>query len=134
MVPSWLIARRKKHFIVLGNENEAGFDGVRVEVLLGCNGGIWIQTAMMELEDNGETGLVMEEVQKVWDDHGNNVLGMEARVVLAGVRNSIDALTTSNSRITPVKIVMVMKASAEFGCEFMNRLRPGVILQIKDVT
>mmetsp|Transcript_8244 Transcript_8244/g.12492 ORF Transcript_8244/g.12492 Transcript_8244/m.12492 type:complete len:349 (+) Transcript_8244:160-1206(+) len=134
MVPSWLIARRKKHFIVLGNENEAGFDGVRVEVLLGCNGGIWIQTAMMELEDNGETGLVMEEVQKIRNGHGNKVLVMEERIVLARVRNSIDALKMVYCRITPENIVMVMKAAADLGCEVMDMLRPEVIVQITECT
>lgn len=89
MVPSWLVPRRKKHFVVLGNEGEEGFDGVKVEVLLGCNGGIWIQRAMMELEDMAESGsIVSEKVQKIRSDHAKKHNTLEERTVIARVRNT----------------------------------------------
>eukprot|EP00979_Chaetoceros_neogracilis_P013644 scaffold3973_cov233-Chaetoceros_neogracile.AAC.4 len=135
MVPSWLIARRKKHFIVLGCDNEKGFDGIKVEVLLGCNGGIWIQTAMMELEDMEESsGGIMEQVQKIRNDHAAKVLVMEERIVLARVRNAIEALKIVFCRITPENIVDVVKAVAEFGYDVVDMLRPEVVLKITECT
>jgi exosome complex component RRP4 len=135
MVPSWLIARRKKHFVVLGNEGEDGFDGVRVEVLLGCNGGIWIQRAMMELEDMAESGsVILEKVQKIRSDHANRNTTLEERTVIARVRNSIEALKLVCCRITPENILMVMKATVELGCSVMDMLRPEIILQITKCT
>lgn len=136
MVPSWLIARMKKHFVVLGNEGEEGFDGVRVEVLLGCNGGIWIQRAMMELEDMAESGsVILEKVQKIRSDHANRNTTLEERTVIARVRNAIEALKMVYCRITPENILMVMKATVECGCSsVMDMLRPEVVLQITKCT
>jgi RNA-binding protein Rrp4 and related proteins (contain S1 domain and KH domain) len=135
MVPSWLIARRKKHFVVLGNEGEEGFDGVRVEVLLGCNGGIWIQRAMMELEDMADSGsIILEKVQKIRTDHANRNTTLEERTVVAKVRNAIEALKIVHCRITPENILMVMKATAQVGCSVMDMLRPEIIVEITKCT
>lgn len=135
MVPSWLIARRKKHFVVLGNEGEEGFDGVRVEVLLGCNGGIWIQRAMMELEDMADSGsIILEKVQKIRTDHANRNTTLEERTVVAKVRNAIEALKIVHCRITPENILMVMKATAQVGCSVMDMLRPEFIVEITKCT
>lgn len=134
MVPSWLIARRKKHFVVLGNENEEGFDGVKIEVLLGCNGGIWIQCAMMELDDMGETGGIMEEVQRIRSLHAKKEVTLEERIVLARVRNAVEALKLVYCRVTPENILMVMKAVTELGCDVVDMLRPDVIVKITECT
>ena len=134
MVPSWLIARRKKHFVVLGNEREQGFDGVKIEILLGCNGGIWIQTAMMELEEMGESGGVIEEVQRIRNDHASKEITMEERIVLARVRNAIEALKMVYCRITPENILMVVQATAELGCDVVDMLRPETIVKITECT
>ena len=134
MVPNWLIARRKKHFIVLGNEGEEGFDGVKIEVLLGCNGGIWIQRAMMELEEMGESGGILEEVQRVRSLHASKEVTLEERVVLARVRNAIEALKIVYCRVTPENIVMVMKAVTELGCDVVDMLRPEIIVKITECT
>ena len=138
MVPSWLIARRKKHFIVLGNEGEEGFDGVKVEVLLGCNGGIWIQRAMMELEEMkmGEAGGggILEEVQRIRKEHARKELMLEERVVLARVRNTIEALKMVYCRITPENILMVMKSTVDLGYDVVDMLRPEVIVKITECT
>jgi len=134
MVPSWLIARRKKHFVVLGNEGEEGFDGVKIEVLLGCNGGIWIQRAMMELEEMGESGGIMEEVQRIRSLHASNEVTVEERIVLARVRNAIEALKMVYCRITPENILLVMKSVADLGCDVVDMLRPEIIVKITECT
>uniref|UniRef100_A0A7S3PVN4 Ribosomal RNA-processing protein 4 n=1 Tax=Chaetoceros debilis TaxID=122233 RepID=A0A7S3PVN4_9STRA len=134
MVPSWLIARRKKHFVVLGANNEEGFDGIQVEVLLGCNGGIWIQRAMLELEDMNESGGILEEVQRIRNDHAKKSCSMEERIVLARVKNAIEALKMVYCRITPEHILMVAKASVEQGYNVVDMLRPDVIVKITDCT
>jgi exosome complex component RRP4 len=135
MVPSWLIARRKKHFVVLGNAGEEGFDGVKVEVLLGCNGGIWIQRAMMDLEEMTESGsVILEAVQKIRSDHANKQVTVEERVVIARVRNAIEALKIVYCRITTENILMVMKATADIGCSVVDMLKPEVIQQITECT
>jgi exosome complex component RRP4 len=134
MVPSWLIARRKKHFVVLGNEGEDGFDGIKIEVLLGCNGGIWIQRAMVELEEMGESGGIMEEVQRIRSVHASKEVTVEERIVLAKVKNAIEALKMVHCRITPENILLVMKAVAEVGCDVVDMLRPEIIVKITDCT
>ncbi len=135
MVPSWLIARRKKHFVVLGGEGDNdGFDGIKVEVLLGCNGGVWIQRAMMELEEMGESGGISEEVQRIRKDHAKRPNTIEERIVCARVKNAIEALKMTHCRITPENITMVVKASADLGFEVVDMIRPEVIVKITECT
>lgn len=134
MVPSWLIARRKKHFVVLGGNGEDGFDGIQVEVLLGCNGGIWIQRAMLELEEMGESGGIMEEVQRIRKGHARKANTLEERIVCARVKNAIEALKMTHCRITPDNITMVVKASTDLGCDIVDMLRPDVIVKITECT
>lgn len=134
MVPNWLVSRMKKHFVVLGNQGEVGFDGIKVEVLIGCNGGIWIQLAMLELEDIGESGGIMEEVQKIRSDHAQKVISTEERTVLARVRNAIEALKTVYCRITPENICKVVAATVNHGFGLQDMLRPNVMIAITECT
>lgn len=134
MVPNWLVSRMKKHFVVLGNQGEVGFDGIKVEVLIGCNGGIWIQLAMLELEDIGESGGIMEEVQKIRSDHAQKVISTEERTVLARVRNAVEALKTVYCRITPENISNVVAATVNHGFSLQDMLRPNVMIAITECT
>lgn len=130
MVPNWLIARIKKHFVVLGGDGEEGFDGIIVEVLLGCNGGIWLQRAMAELDELGDTGGILEEVERIRGKHAKQVVTIEERVVIARLKNSIEALMLTYRVITPENILAVMKASVDFGYTVADMLRPEVILEV----
>lgn len=135
-VPSWLIARRKKHFIILGNNGEEGFDGIQIEILLGCNGGIWMQRAMPELDEMGEGGGggILEEVQRIRSEHAKKEMTIEERIVLARVKNAVEALKMVYCRITPEHILMVMKATTELGFDVVDMLQPEVIQQITECT
>lgn len=149
MVPSWLIGRRKKQFVVLGldtsinnntNSNKKhsklGFDGIQIEVLLGCNGGIWIQRAMMELESSssGSEIMVQEKVQRIRNHHAHNHMTMEERIVLARVKNSIEALKLVFCKITPENIEAVVASSVTLGHDVVDMLRHDVIANITACT
>jgi exosome complex component RRP4 len=137
-VPSWLVGRRKKQFIVLGSGRDSvqdGFDGVSIELLLGCNGGIWIQKAMTELDDLGDTPM-QEDVMRIRKAHAESDLLVEERKVVARVRNAIEALKAVYCRITPDNVAMVVKESAvgPHRVEVHQMLEPSVILQITACT
>ena len=139
MVPSWLIGRRKKQFVVLGigqSMQNKGFDGIPVEVLLGCNGGIWIQLAMMELESSSSGGEVMvqEKVQRIRNAHAQRNMTLEERIVLARVRNAIEALKLVYCKITPENIEAVVGSSVEMGFDAVHMLRHDVIAKITACT
>ncbi len=163
MVPSWLIGRRKKQFVVLGlpdhvqnpsstsssssrnkNQSKPGFDGVKIEVLLGCNGGIWIQRAMMELESSsssnvGRAGggemMVQEKVQRIRKNHAKTEMTMEERIVLARVKNAIEALKLVYCKITPETIEAVVASAVQLGYEnVVDMLRQDVIAKITACT
>ena len=134
MVPSWLVTRMKKHFVTLGNQGEEGFDGIQVEVLIGCNGGIWIQLAMTELEEMGESGGIMEEVQRIRKEHSERVITKEERAVLARVKNAVEALKLVCCRVTPENICKVVASSALKGYTLQEMLRPSVMIVITECT
>ena len=150
MVPSWLIGRRKKQFVVLGLDNsntnsssnankkhsKLGFDDIQIEVLLGCNGGIWIQRAMMELESSSSNNeiMVQEKVQRIRNHHAHNHMTMEERIVLARVKNSIEALKLVFCKITPETIEAVVASSVTLGYDVVDMLRHDVIANITACT
>ena len=139
MVPNWLIPRLKKQFVVLGLNKEnsntgntstttkykRGFNGIPMEVLLGCNGGIWIQRAMMELESSGSNGsgnsngnggdsvIMQEKVQEIRSKHAQQVMTLEERIVLARVKNAIEALKLVHCVVTPKNIEAVVEAAVD---------------------
>ena len=59
---------------------------------------------------------------------------MEERIVLARVRNAIEALKMVYCRITPENILMVVQATAELGCDVVDMLRPETIVKITECT
>jgi exosome complex component RRP4 len=134
MVPNWLVTRMKKHFVTLGNQGEEGFDGIQVEVLLGCNGGIWIQLAMAELEEMGEGGGIMEEVQRIRKEHAQKIITKEERTVLARVKNAIEALKMVCCRVTPENICQVVASTVNKGYTVQEMLRPNVMIAITECT
>ena len=145
-VPSYLVGRRKKHFVTLGrkrgndsysnsNDNiEDGFDGVRVDVFLGCNGFIWIQKEMADYDSLGETP-VPEVMQKIRAKHAKYQMTLEERSVIARVRNAIEALKMVSCRITPENIEKVVRSSSvDYGVSVMDMLRPEIVLKITACT
>lgn len=143
MVPSWLIGRRKKQFVVLGLSNsqvKVAFDNIQVEVLLGCNGGIWIQRAMMELESSSDGSggggeiLVQEKVQKIRSHHAKRDMTLEERIVVARVRNAIEALKLVYCKITPENIESVVVSSVQYKYDVVDMLRHDVIANITACT
>jgi exosome complex component RRP4 len=134
MVPSWLITRMKKHFVTLGNQGEEGFDGIKVEVLIGCNGGIWIQLAMTELEEMNESGGIMEEVQRIRKTHAQRIISKEERTILARVKNAIEALKMVCCRVTPENISKIVASSVNEGYTVQEMLRPNVMIAITECT
>ena len=76
--------------------------------MLGCNGGIWIQKAMMDLDNLGDTPL-QEDVTRMRKAHAETDLLLEERRVVARVRNAIEVLKLVYCRITPEHISMVFK-------------------------
>jgi len=145
-VPGWLVGRRKKNFMVLGKKRsggssgssagvEDGFEGVKVEVLLGCNGGIWIQRALTALENLGTETPNPEVVQSIRNDHARTGMLLVERRVVARVRNAVEALKLVRCRITPENIEGVVKASAvTIGVEVKDMLKPDVVVRITQCT
>ena len=153
-VPPGLIKRQKAHFVTMGGPSAAeahmtdetldtvqdGFDGRQVDILLGCNGVIWIQRALPAVA-TGLTGMGIEDdktipLAETWElvkkRHAQTHLLPGERRVVARVRNSIEALALVSCNITPENIEKVVNSSASFSVSDM--LRPAVIIQITACT
>lgn len=136
-VPCWLIGRRKKHFVVLGDSTRTkdGFEGVRIEVLLGCNGGIWIQKALVELENLGTETPLPEVVQSIRSNHAETPLLLDERRVVARVRNAVEALKLVQCQISPENIEKVVKVSAiDLAIDVKDMLKPDAVVRITQCT
>lgn len=158
-VPPGLIPRRKAHFVTMGGsstkadahmnetavdttqqQQEDGFNGVQVDILLGCNGVIWIQRALPAVA-TGLTGVGIQDDKSIplaetWElvkkRHAQMTLLPEERIVVSRVRNAIEALSLTSCNITSETIQMVVKSSVPFRVSDM--LKPSVILQITACT
>jgi exosome complex component RRP4 len=154
--PPGLIPRRKAHFISLGGssvttdvtmngtsdttQQDDGFNGIQVDILLGCNGVIWIQRALPAVA-TGLSGVGIQDDKSIplaetWElvkkRHAQTSLLPEERVVVARVRNAIEALALVSCNITSETIQEVVKSSASFRVSDM--LKPSTILQITACT
>jgi len=153
-VPPGLIPRRKAHFICLGASSgtttedvsmngayeDDGFNGIQIDILLGCNGVIWIQRALPAVA-TGLIGIGSQEdktipLAETWElvkkRHSQTMLLPEERVVVARVRNAIEALALVSCNITSESIQQVVKSSVSFKVPEM--LKPSVILEITACT
>jgi exosome complex component RRP4 len=73
-------------------------------------------------------------VQRIRSLHASNEVTVEERIVLARVRNAIEALKMVYCRITPENILLVMKSVADLGCDVVDMLRPEIIVKITECT
>jgi exosome complex component RRP4 len=109
-VPPKLVPRQKTHFTSI-IEN-------RFQILLGCNGVIWIQRSNNPLERGGDTGVVLgpqelteaEEVRR--SIHAETPYNNDDRQQLARLRNSIHCLRAVLASITPESVSKVYDRSS----------------------
>jgi exosome complex component RRP4 len=110
-VPAGLIPRLKQHYITMGRHHQ-------FQVLLGCNGWIWLQRNHPHHDHNQsmEDGLLADEAQEEKRlAHAQASYTIEDRHDLARLRNSICCLKETIMEITPEHIEEVYRNSEDDG-------------------
>ena len=151
-VPPSLVGRRKNHFVTLkglssnnsGDGNAMEVDGEEgggdVDVLLGLNGGIWIQRSVpAEWEesiraDQDERAPLAETLQKLRHRHASTKVSRSMRETIARVRNSIECLRLVHCQLTPESIELVAKASLDEGVRVADMLLPEWVVKLTEGT
>jgi exosome complex component RRP4 len=110
-VPAGLIPRLKQHYITMGRNHQ-------FQVLLGCNGWIWLQRNHPNDQNNNtnmmEDGLLADEAQEEKRlAHAQAPYTIEDRRDLARLRNAIWCLKETILEITPEHIEEVYRNSEE---------------------
>mmetsp|Transcript_32190 Transcript_32190/g.63725 ORF Transcript_32190/g.63725 Transcript_32190/m.63725 type:complete len:351 (-) Transcript_32190:95-1147(-) len=137
-VPSRLIRRRAQHIVALPPR-------VGCDVLLGLNGGIWIQrtypaewTANMGTDGEALAGTagaeaLAEDLQRVRRRHADTPMDGTAMRNVVRVRNSICCLGEVHRMIDPDTIVAVFDQSVKMGIEDLgSMLHPEVIIRLTE--
>jgi len=147
-VPPGLVRRMRQHMCTLPGD-------VGIDVLIGCNGGIWIQRSMPKVgesgpssvDDNGgngdvnRTGTVVEEdtsaplaetLQKIRKWHASTPVLPDERENIVRVRNAIECLRMVHCYVTPDNIMKVYEASKAVGLGDMTR--PDITLMLTEGT
>lgn len=122
-VPPALIPRLKAHYITICED--------RFQLLLGCNGWIWMQrNDASSGVDSGEAGAM--EMAEAQDErrrqHAEESYSLEDRRSLARLRNSIECLKHTILEITPEAIEEVYANSMDL--EVSRMLLPEVIVEL----
>lgn len=135
-VPPGLIQRMKVHFVTL---DEPG-----VDLLIGTNGGIWIQRAVPKEwsralsasgvadEEGAAAAPLAETLQKIKQKHKSTPVLIDEREAIARVRNSVECLRMVYAYVTPQNILGVYKAGLNF--KISDMLRPEVVVEITSCT
>jgi len=160
-VPPVLIGRMKQHVVTLGKRSSTsssssgregvgnnfddndGFDGVAITIWIGCNGGIWIQRALPpastmgdnDSDDDDNMATAAETLQALKKTHARTSVLPHERLVLARVRNAIDALSMVHCRITPMNVSGVVQSACKMcGRDVGRMLQPDVVVEITRCT
>ena len=112
-VPAKLIPRRKTHYTTICEH--------KFQILLGCNGMIWMQRNVSSLDSNGGTAAAQnisagqhelaEQEEKRRALHAETPYSMEDRSSLARLRCSVECLRQTLSDISPESIEYVYNKS-----------------------
>lgn len=151
-VPPGLIRRMRQHMCTLAD--------IGVDVLIGCNGGIWIQRAMPKVGDagvggvaaaataggggngNGNSGAVDEDgaaplaetLQRIRQRHAATPVLPDERQNIVRVRNSVECLRLVHCFITPDTIRTVYDESLKLGLKVGEMMRPQYVLAVTEPT
>lgn len=155
-VPPALIPRRKQHFCTL-QINIIPTNIVDIDVLLGCNGGIWIQRTIPQewiqraqrqaKREQMGTAMVLEEEPmeenaaplaetytqlRTW--HQQTPTKPDLRAAIARVRNAIHALAQVYAFITPQHITDIVHTTIQNKIQISHMLLPHNIVQLTQAT
>lgn len=125
-VPPSLVPRMKQHFATLTLSNAS------VDVLLACNGILWIQRSIPKEWSAAEDQDIplAETLQKQRKRHTETPVLSDERIAICRVRNAIEALRVVNCRITPDTIIAVYECSLDQGFHPKQMMEPHVVIQI----
>ena len=129
IVPSGLVKRMKHHFVTLPS--------CGVDVLLGCNGYIWIaRTVPKEWQkEDEEAGLPLAEtLQKVRARHSATVVSDEERASILRIRNAIEILKVCYRYINAETIMEVFNKSLALGLGLNEMLRGEAVVACSEGT
>lgn len=135
-VPPGLIRRMRQHLCTLAD--------IGVDVLIGCNGGIWIQRAMPKVGDVGDADAggvaadgaapLAETLQRIRQRHANTPVLPDERQSIVRVRNSVECLRLVHCFITPDTIRAVYDESLRLGLKVGEMMRPNYVLAVTEPT
>jgi len=152
-VPPGLIRRMRQHMCTLAD--------IEVDVLIGCNGGIWIQRTMPKVGDAGGAGggegggggstagangggcaavdedgaaPLAETLQRIRQRHAVTPVLPDERQNIVRVRNSVECLRLVHCFITPDTIRLVYDESLKLGLKVGEMMRPEHILAVTEAT
>ena len=150
-VPPGLVRRMRQHMCTLSN--------IGVDVLIGCNGGIWIQRSMPKVggADSGgggggsaasaagtgtTTGAVDEDgaapladtLQQIRQRHAATPVLPDERENIVRVRNSVECLRLVHCYVTPDAIVKVYDEAIRMGLKVGDMMRPDMVLALTEPT
>lgn len=146
-VPARLVVRQKRHYATL-NLSDArrdadgtsvdDADAAGVDLVLGCNGLVWIQrspprswtSAAVGGGDDDDTVPLAETLQRLKRRHAETPATPEEREMVARVRNAVEALKFVHCRVAPETVTEVYRASKDAGLRVKDMLRPDAILAI----
>ena len=119
VVPNAVVKRMKQHFVTLPD--------CGVDVLLGCNGYIWITRSIpadwkTADEGEGERVPLEETLQNLRLRHASTVMTAEQKENIFRVRNSIEVLKTCFRYINGETIMEVFNKSVQLGLSLNQML------------
>mmetsp|Transcript_22389 Transcript_22389/g.21522 ORF Transcript_22389/g.21522 Transcript_22389/m.21522 type:complete len:346 (-) Transcript_22389:60-1097(-) len=154
-VPPSLIPRRKQHFCTI-NININTSTTIIIDVLLGCNGGIWIQRTIPQewiqraqrqaKKESMGTTVVDEEAMeenaaplvetytqlRTWHQQASTT--PDERAAIARVRNAIQALAQVHTFITPQHITDIVQTSIQNNLQISHMMLPHNIVLLTECT
>jgi len=126
-VPSSLVRRQKQHFVTLP---------CNVDVLLGCNGFIWIQRTTPDSwkDENAMDLPKAETLQALRKRHAETPNSEEEEKKMLRVKNSISILKTVFRFVNAGTIMDVYDKSVSLGLSLMQMLTPENIVKCSEGT
>eukprot|EP00562_Extubocellulus_spinifer_P020494 CAMPEP_0178602556 /NCGR_PEP_ID=MMETSP0697-20121206/35030_1 /TAXON_ID=265572 /ORGANISM="Extubocellulus spinifer, Strain CCMP396" /LENGTH=381 /DNA_ID=CAMNT_0020240781 /DNA_START=43 /DNA_END=1188 /DNA_ORIENTATION=+ len=152
-VPPALVRRMRQHMCTLSN--------IGVDVLIGCNGGIWIQRSMPKvggadsaggggsaasaaagtsisttagaMDEDGAAPLA-DTLQKNRQRHAATAVLPDERENIVRVRNSVECLRLVHCYVTPDSIMKVYNEAVRLGVKVGDMMRPDIVLALTEPT
>lgn len=135
-VPPALIPRRKNHAITMLDDNtEVGNDSSGVQVLLGCNGMVWLQRKIPESTTGGNFvggPELAELLEKKRNDHRDLPYSREDRIQLARLRNAVECLRLTHALVTPESIQHVYHNSIALSTQPSEMVHPANVIRLTE--